>query len=349
MKNNIVFIIGLCLVVLSSCQTQRYLKAGNDCFDKGDYDCAKQNYNAQKSLGNKDEMDKKIERCDVCMNTIALAEYFYAINNFLQAKEQYETVLENNAKDPRAKSQLELCIKQLESGVQDLDLNDPVQQNAKGASFFQEKNYIEAVEWYRKSAEQGYAEGQANLGYMYSNGYGVTKDYAEAVKWYRKSAEQGDAVGQVNLGFMYRNGYGVSQDHAEAVKWYRKSADQGNSVGQRNMGVVYENGIGVMQDYAEALKWFRKSVEQGDADGQIGLGNMYFRGNGVKQDYLEAFNLFQKSAEQGHVMGQYNLGLMYESGLGIMQDKTEAVKWYTKASEQGHANAKKALERLSGN
>ena len=35
---------------------------------------------------------------------------------------------------------------------------------------------------------------------MYRNGQGVTQDNAEAVKWYRKAAEQGYAAAQFNLG-----------------------------------------------------------------------------------------------------------------------------------------------------
>ena len=35
---------------------------------------------------------------------------------------------------------------------------------------------------------------------MYEYGQGVGKDEVEAVKWYRKSAEQGDARAQCNLG-----------------------------------------------------------------------------------------------------------------------------------------------------
>ena len=39
-------------------------------------------------------------------------------------------------------------------------------------------------------------------------------DYAEAVRWYRMAADQGLADAQFVLGFMYANGQGVPQDHA---------------------------------------------------------------------------------------------------------------------------------------
>ncbi|MGY8656728.1 MAG: tetratricopeptide repeat protein [Verrucomicrobiia bacterium] len=49
----------------------------------------------------------------------------------------------------------------------------------------------------------------------------VTKDEAEAMKWYRKAAEQGYANAQSSLGFMYDLGRGVKQDDKEAVKWWK--------------------------------------------------------------------------------------------------------------------------------
>jgi len=58
-------------------------------------------------------------------------------------------------------------------------------------------------------------------------GRGAMQDYAEAIQWYRKAAEQGHANGQCNLGVMYANGRGVMQDYAEAIQWYRKAAEQG--------------------------------------------------------------------------------------------------------------------------
>jgi TPR repeat protein len=50
-----------------------------------------------------------------------------------------------------------------------------------------------------------------------------------------KSAYQGDAEAQFDLGWRYAYGYGVKQDDAEAVKWYRKAAEQGHAEAANNL------------------------------------------------------------------------------------------------------------------
>ena len=44
---------------------------------------------------------------------------------------------------------------------------------------------------------------------MYRLGLGVSKDYVEAVKWFRKAAEQGYARAQYSLGVSYANATGI--------------------------------------------------------------------------------------------------------------------------------------------
>jgi len=48
-------------------------------------------------------------------------------------------------------------------------------------------------------AEQGYANAQSALGWMYANGQGVPEDDAEAAHWYRLAAEQGNVRAQNDL------------------------------------------------------------------------------------------------------------------------------------------------------
>ncbi len=132
-----------------------------------------------------------------------------------------------------------------------------------GYNFDRQGNYKEAAKLYRKAAEQGHAQAQNSLGFMYSEGHGVEQDYKEAVKWYRKAAEQGHAQAQTNLCIMYSEGYGVEQDYYEAAKWCRKSAEQGNGQAQAILGIMYSRGQGVEQDFKEAVKWYHRAAEQG--------------------------------------------------------------------------------------
>ena len=205
-----------------------------------------------------------------------------------------------------------------------------------GVKAYNTGNYSEAVKWYRKAAEQGFALAQCFLGVCYEKGQGVPQNYTEAVKWYRKAAEQGNARAQNNLGVCYEKGQGVPQNYTEAVKWYRKAAEQGNAIAQNNLGVCYYNGEGVPKNYSEAVKWYRKAAEQGNAQAQFNLGYCYYHGEGVPQNYTEAVKWYRKAAEQGEAAAQYNLGYCYYS---VPKNYSEAVKWYRKAAEQGFALA----------
>jgi len=122
-----------------------------------------------------------------------------------------------------------------------------------------------------KEALAGDDKAQYNLGVMYEGGRGISQDYKEAMKWYRKAANQGFALAQYNLGDMYVHGHGTSQDYKEAMKWYRKAANQGLAQAQYNLGVMYARGQGVIQDYNEAKKWYRKAANQGHVQAQKNL------------------------------------------------------------------------------
>ena len=94
-------------------------------------------------------------------------------------------------------------------------------------------------------------------------GEGVTQDYEQAAYWYNKSAEQGNAYAQKNLGNCYYWGNGITQDYEQAVNWFRKSANQGNAEAQANMGFFYYYGQGVAESLEQSIYWLEKATEQG--------------------------------------------------------------------------------------
>jgi TPR repeat protein len=216
----------------------------------------------------------------------------------------------------------------------------------KGTDAERRKQFAEALDWYRKAADQGDSEGRVRVGNMYRIGMGVQQDYAEALRYYRLAADQGNPNGQNALAFMYQQGLGVTQDYAEAARLLQLSANQGNSTGQYDLGSLYEKGLGVKVDNEEAARLFKLSADQGNPHAQNSLGVMFARGVGVKQDYTEAARLFRLSADQGLPGGQFDLGRLYELGQGVPQDRDQAVAWYRKAAAQSDPNAKAALQRL---
>ena len=191
----------------------------------------------------------------------------------------------------------------------------------------------------RKSAEQGNADAQFNLGRLYHEGQSVPQNYVEAVFWFRKAAEQGVAEAQFNLGRLYHKGHGVPQDDAQSAAWYRKAAEQGDADAQFDLGRLYHKGRGVPQDDTQAAFWFRRAAEQGNAEAQYLLGLTYALGHDVPQDDTQAAAWYRKAAEQGVAEAQFKLGLAYKDGRGVSQDDAQAAFWYRKAAEQGDAEA----------
>jgi len=61
----------------------------------------------------------------------------------------------------------------------------------------------------------------------YHQGEGVPKDAAKAVEWYQKSAAQGNADAQNNLGWAYAHGEGVAKDAVLAYAWFNLAASNG--------------------------------------------------------------------------------------------------------------------------
>ena len=56
----------------------------------------------------------------------------------------------------------------------------------------------------------------------------MAQDDSAAMKWYRMAADQGLANAQFSLGYMYLNGRGVPQNTSEALRWLHKAQVQGN-------------------------------------------------------------------------------------------------------------------------
>jgi len=165
----------------------------------------------------------------------------------------------------------------------------------------------EAIKWYKLAAE-AFSEAEYRIGRIYYEGRGgIEVDYVEAANWFRKSAERGSVFGMHGLGLMLLTGQGVSLDEAEAVKLFNSSAEKGFSGAQLCLGMIYLYGKhGVPQDVCVAKEWFQKAANQGVAMAQFFLGDIYFKGIGISPDFMQAYKWFSlylsaEKSEKGDV------------------------------------------------
>jgi TPR repeat protein len=115
----------------------------------------------------------------------------------------------------------------------------------------------------RQAADQGYANAQSNIGWLYHNGWGVPQDYAQAMAWYQKAADQGFAAAQSNIGWLYENGkVGVKKHRGNSV--VSKGRRSGDAIAQYAIGRLYELGL-VVKNLVKAREWYEKSADRATA------------------------------------------------------------------------------------
>ena len=238
------------------------------------------------------------------------------------------------------------------------ELGYAMAQNSLGYLYlngYPEKDYKEAMHWFKKAAAQNLAISQYNIGYMYLNGYDVKKDNIEAFIWFSKSANQNCSEGLLYQGFCYKEGWGCTKDYGKAMNCFQKAAQLYpektkeekdhyeiiRSECNLHIGFLYENGWSpIKQDWDLAHLHYQKAAESGNAQAQCNLGIIYYDGKGTyRKDYSIAYNWFEKSAKKGLAQAQRLLGYMYMNTMGVPQDYDKSYYWTSRAVENGEPQA----------
>jgi TPR repeat protein len=148
-----------------------------------------------------------------------------------------------------------------------------------GEAAYNRNDWTTAMRLLRPVAEGGDVKAEHLVAMMYLWGRGVAADPAEAFRWYRKAAEQGDADAEAEVGAVYWGGWQpdspVQRDTSQALKWFRKAADQGQEEAQFALGIMYERGAeGVPPDYALAHMWLNLAAAQSAGLAKVSLDEL---------------------------------------------------------------------------
>lgn len=155
-----------------------------------------------------------------------------------------------------------LCMTLLTGSAHAAPIDDALRQYDIG-------KYEEAAKAFVALAESGAAVAQEKLSVMYFYGRGVAEDEDRAMEWARRSADQGNIDAMYFIGTMYVFGDKIPKTVAdpdqEAARWFFEAASRDHAEAEYGLGLLFLAGKGVVQDQEEALKWIRRAAEHGHA------------------------------------------------------------------------------------
>jgi len=156
--------------------------------------------------------------------------------------------------------------------------------------------YADAAVGQMKGEARDLASAYEKIGDMYQKGDELPQSSREAVDWYRKAAENGTAPVQMKLVSLLVDGVAGTPDYAEVRGLCEKAANLHYSPADYCMGELYAHGLGVERDLSKAAQWFKEGSDLGHALSTLRLGQMYLKGEGLQQDKISAYEFIYLAA-----------------------------------------------------
>lgn len=207
-----------------------------------------------------------------------------------------------------------------------------------------------------KSAEQGSAEAQWELGYYSEHGLRSKsgkvlskQDRAAAIRWYLQAAKQDYADAKISLS----NGLsdGDHPDYKGAIYWAKSAIKQGKATAAYNLGLIYRD----LGKPKAALRYYRLAVALGDVGACLQIGLCHLLGHGTRMDHAAAQECFAKVVQaskeeitqRSREDALYWLALLNLMGLGKRRDVTQARAMLAQANvDNDHEPANELLNVL---
>lgn len=190
------------------------------------------------------------------------------------------------------------------------------------------RNDLQALDYFRQSAEMGYGPAEVVMGYFYETGTITTSNHNQAIEWYRKAAEHGSTLAQWMLGRRYYLGGGIPQDPITAQKWLQPAADHGNPFAAYYLGRIMDD-----RDYTKAPALFKVAADQGITAAQYFYAKALNDGRGIAMDRLTAYAWFVVALDGGYYAARTDLSDL-DSGGNFTQAQIADAKGKARELEQ---------------
>lgn len=226
-----------------------------------------------------------------------------------------------------------------------------------GLKHLRKKEYMDAMESFRKGVKFCDPDCMVALGYMYQHGLNCENNaprYHMASYMYENAEKRDSTLAAVNLGSIYYHGYGVAKDYGRAAEQFREAIENYTAkepetyklYAMVNLGICYLLGRGVPRNHAEAHRLFDLAHKGGVLEGTAYLGKMKQKGWYLLRDLVGAKKLFEHCVEKELPMGYTCLGVVYFKGYGVDVDLDKTEELFLKAVELGDIRAYVMLGKL---
>ncbi|MBS1197301.1 MAG: sel1 repeat family protein [Proteobacteria bacterium] len=184
------------------------------------------------------------------------------------------------------------------------------------------------VKTLEKQAEQGNANAQCQLGYLFHNSDYIAQNPIRSAHWLKQAAGQGNPDAQYRLAKHYREEFGVLYDHDQVLAWLEKAVEGGHIEAVNELIGLYE------WKKDASIPFVLLAAENGNEYAQFELAQRCLNGDGLEKDLAKAALLFEAAAKQGLSWAQVKIGECFEREIGVPRNDEHAAYWYGQAAAQ---------------
>ena len=171
----------------------------------------------------------------------------------------------------------------------------------------------------------GSAKAQYYVGTYYKEGHVVSVNYATAANWYRRSADSGFAPAQFEYGILLKYGLGITQDVPGGIGYIGRAADAGIPEAQFTLGNYYLTSPDEKSPQ-KAEQWLKSAAEKRYGPAEYCLANEYISGANLTSDYVAADVLLRDLKNRGFRDAEADLDNL-ESYLMTPDQVASATSW----------------------
>lgn len=179
---------------------------------------------------------------------------------------------------------------------------------------------------------------------MYLQGKGVQKDTEKALKFFTQAADQGWVEGQLQLGLMYYGGIGIKRDFKLANKYFNLASQSGHVLAFYNLAQMHSSGVGMIRSCPTAVELFKNVAERGKWGERLMVAYQDYR----NYKYDEAFMQYAFLAELGYEVAQSNAAFLLDRNeVKLFDNRQEelvrALQYWGRGAAQGYSAAQVKL------